>query len=84
MNKQQTAQQQPDLNYLMALSYVAIKKPQILLKNPSLVDVNTKINLSNYSFKKNLYLLNQSSFAQIFYLQVNKLNRTKPRRTAMF
>lgn len=42
MNKQQTVQQQPDLNYLMALSYVAIKKPQIFLKNPSLVDVNKK------------------------------------------
>jgi len=37
--QQQPSQQQPDLNYLMALSYVAISKPQLFLKNPSLVDV---------------------------------------------
>lgn len=37
-HNQQQSSQQPDLNYLMALSYVAIKKPQLLLKNSALVD----------------------------------------------
>ena len=39
-NQQQVTQQQPDLNYLMALSYVAIKKPHLFIKQPALVDVD--------------------------------------------
>ena len=38
---QQQPQQQPDLNYLMALSYVAISKPQLFSKNPILVEVSS-------------------------------------------
>jgi hypothetical protein len=37
---QHQQQHQPDLNYLMALSLVAMKKPQLFLKQPSLVEVS--------------------------------------------
>ena len=32
--------QQPDLNFLLALSLVSVKKPELFLKQPTLVDVN--------------------------------------------
>ncbi len=35
-----SAQQQPDLNYLIAISLVAMKRPQIFREHTSLVDVS--------------------------------------------
>lgn len=33
------SQQQPDLNFLLALGYVSIQRPQLFLKQPNLIEV---------------------------------------------
>ncbi len=38
-NKPSTAQ--PDLNFLMALSYAAVKSPELFTKQPSLIEVGS-------------------------------------------
>jgi hypothetical protein len=41
LNQQQQQQQQqqtPDLNYLMAISYISIRKPNFFLKHPNIID----------------------------------------------